>query len=149
MLCSSSILFRGVLTLKTCHFPFHVQYCAHSSTFCFFQGILVLSTSYFSALDFFNSSYDAWVANCFKGIGLKISVTHPIQKLLAFYSDSVWQEMNRTEKPCLSPSFSSVLWLRCEHPPESAHIMGARAYSRNACRCTASKGSEKWKSGRE
>lgn len=116
----------------------------------FVEGMLVLNTCYFSAtLDFFNSSYDVWVAKRFKGIGLKISMTHPIKKLQTFYSDSVWQETNRTEKPCFSPFFSTVLWSRCEPPPESALIMVARAYSRNACRCTASKGSEKQKNGWE
>ncbi len=88
----------------------------------FVEGMLVLNTCYFSAtLDFFNSSYDVWVANRFKGIGLKISMTHPIKKLQTFYSDSVWQETNRTEKPCFSPFFSTVLWSRCELPPESVH----------------------------
>ncbi len=108
---------------------------------------LVLNTSYFSALDCFSSSYD--VAYCFKGIGLKISMIHPIKKLLAFCSDSVRQETNSTEKPYFSPSFSTVLWSRCEPPPESALIMVARVYGRNACRCTASKGGEKRKNGRE
>lgn len=157
MLCSLSALFWSVITLKTWRFPFHVPYSANSPAFLFLfssllwlvQSVWVLNTSYFSALDLFNISYDKWVANRFKGIGLKISMTHPIIKLLAFYSDSVRQETSRTEKPCFFPSFSTVLWLRCEPPPESAHIMGARAYSRNACRCTVSTGSEKRKNGYE
>ncbi len=135
---------RGRQTVTPCKcFVRHdlILRCDNLKNMTFSFPPLVLNTSYFSALDCFSSSYD--VAYHFKGIGLKISMTHPIKKLLAFCSDSVRQETNSTEKPYFSPSFSTVLWSRCEPPPESALIMVARVYGRNACRCTASKGGEK------